>query len=112
MMIIETKYFTRSILDLLRDDEYAKLQQALCRNPELGEKLGHGLWKARWKRKGQGKRGGIRIIYYWTPDKEDIIYMLIAYSKNKQDNLTASQMKILKDLVDTELKNELNSYYK
>lgn len=103
MVIIETKNFTNKIIELLKDDEYAELQQALVRNPELGKKISHGLRKVRWKRGGQGKRKSIRIIYYYCEDKRQI-YMLIAYTKNKQENLTADQMNILKNAVDTELK--------
>jgi mRNA-degrading endonuclease RelE of RelBE toxin-antitoxin system len=51
---------------------------------------------------GKGKSGGIRIIYYWII-KRDIILMLFAYPKNEQDNLTPSQLKILKSLVEKEL---------
>ncbi len=103
MVIIETKIFTNKIIELLKDDEYAELQQALLRNPELGKKIGHGLRKVRWKRGGQGKRKSIRIIYFYCEDKRQL-YMLIAYPKNKQEELTADQMKILKNIVDAELR--------
>lgn len=49
-----------------------------------------------------GKRGGLRIIYYWDPP--DTIYMLFAYKKNEQEDLTQSQVKILSKLVQEYLK--------
>lgn len=48
-----------------------------------------------------GTRGGIRVIYYWY-DPEHMIYMLLAYAKNVQDNLTQGQIKMLRKLIDEE----------
>jgi len=45
-----------------------------------------------------GKRGGLRVIYYWQI-AEDQIWMLLAYPKNEQDDLTPAQTKELKRLV-------------
>ena len=65
----ETSVFTRDIAVLLSDDEYAELQGALIVDPEAGDiiKETAGLRKLRWSqpRRGKGKRGGIRVIYYW-----------------------------------------------
>ena len=51
---------------------------------------------------GKGKRGGVRVIYYWKTKEEQIIFLLI-YPKNVQDNLTNKQLKILKQIVEEEL---------
>jgi hypothetical protein len=99
MVIIETTIFTNKIVELLKDGEYAELQQTLCKNPERGEKLVYGLRKVRWKRGGQGKRKSIRVIYYYCKDKMQL-YMLIAYPKNEQESLTKEQMKMLKKALD------------
>ena len=60
----ETVIFTRDITRLLSDDEYSELVQ-----PEAGDLIPgtSGLRKLRWseRRRGKGKRGGIRVIYYW-----------------------------------------------
>ena len=58
---------------------------------------------ARWKRTGGGKRGGLRVIYYLDPAAEQI-YMLFAYLKTAQEDLTNSQLRILRQLVREELK--------
>jgi len=55
------------------------------------------LRKIRWKLPGLGKRGSLRVIYYWSPP--DTIFMLFPYRKNKQENLTADQIKVLHGLV-------------
>jgi len=58
-----------------------------------------GLRKVRWKLEGRGKSGGIRVIYYWVTAVGHI-YMLLAYPKSEQDNLTPEQLKALKTIVE------------
>lgn len=105
MKIIETTIFTRKITNLLSSDEYRSLQNELLKNPEKGKiiKGSNGLRKIRFGVSGRGKSGGVRIIYYWIV-KSQIILMLLAYPKNEQDNLTFNQLKILKSLVEEEIK--------
>ena len=102
----ETNVFTRDITVLLSDDEYAELQGALIVDPEAGDiiKETSGLRKLRWsqQRRGKGKRGGIRVIYYWYVPGS-LIYMLLAYSKDEQDDLSATQKRVLVRLVKEEL---------
>jgi len=103
--IIETSIFTKKIKRLLSDEEYRLLQNKLIINPTKGNviKDSGGLRKIRWKSQGRGKSGGVRIIYYWISSKE-IILMLLVYPKSEQDDLTSDQLKILKKLVEEELK--------
>jgi len=98
--IIETPVFTRKIKDVLSDDEYGKLQWALVTNPEAGAVIpgSGGLRKLRWAISGRGKRGGLRVIYYWYTQDEKI-YMLLPYKKSEQEDLTNEQMKILNKYV-------------
>jgi len=102
---LETPVFTRQVRDLLSDPEYAALQGALIVNPESGDLIPGtgGLRKMGWQetRRGKGKRGGIRVIYYWYSPRS-VIYMLLVYSKDQQDDLTATQKRILKRLVTEE----------
>ncbi len=53
--------------------------------------------KVRWGRAAIGKRGGIRVIYYWAP-RETAFYMLYAYSKSEQGDLTRKQTQMLEAL--------------
>jgi mRNA-degrading endonuclease RelE of RelBE toxin-antitoxin system len=62
-----------------------------------------GLRKLRWQKAGTGKRGGIRIIYFWIID-ESTVLMLLAYPKSEQDDLTPTQKRKLKQIVEEELK--------
>lgn len=59
--------------------------------------------KLRWAGSGRGKRGGYRIIYYWLR-REEIILMLLIYPKTDQDDLTSKQLKMLKNIVESEFK--------
>jgi RelE toxin of RelE / RelB toxin-antitoxin system len=103
VVIIETSVFTRQILRLLPDDEYRELQTALVLRPDLGSPIpgGGGIRKVRWGLGHHGKRGGLRAIYYWYVRKEQI-FMLLAYSKADEDNLSQAQLKQLRKLVKTE----------
>ena len=64
MVIIETSVFTRLIRELMSDDNYSELQDALIQKPDAGSLIpgSGGLRKVRWKVEGKGKRGGVRII--------------------------------------------------
>jgi len=103
MVIVETSVFTRQILNLLTDDEYRKLQVVLANRPTVGDviKNSGGLRKVRWAIAGRGKRGGMRVIYYWAVKQERLL-MLFAYPKNERDDLTPGQLKILRTLVESE----------
>lgn len=100
MIFTETPVFTRQITKLLPDDEYGELQKKLVSNPDAGDIIQHsgGLRKIRWRLATKGKRGGIRVIYYWHVS-DDEIYMLLAYGKGEKDDLTAKELKVLRGLV-------------
>ncbi len=100
MKFIETPLFTRPIKDFLPDEDYRLLQLTLLLRPEAGDVIrgGGGLRKIRWNVPGSGKRGGLRVIYYWDIP-EDTIFMLLPYQKSKQVDLTSEQLKVLRRLV-------------
>ena len=101
MVIIETSVFSRLIQELMSDDEYLQLQEALVTRPGSGDliKGSGGLRKVRWRLEGSGKRGGVRVIYYWGT-KDDQIRMLDVYRKSKQTDLTPEQIETLKAIVE------------
>ncbi len=105
MRFVETPVFTAAIRRLLDDDQYRRLQIALMLRPEQGPVIPGtgGLRKVRWATAGVGKRGGVRVIYYWAP-AETVFYMLYAYTKNEQGDLTAAQARALGRLVREEFK--------
>lgn len=103
MTIIETPIFTRRIQAILSDEEYRLLQIHLVNKPDVGKVIpgGGGLRKLRWSAGGHGKRGGIRVIYYWFMSK-DVILLLFTYPKNEQDDLTQEQLKQLRKIIEGE----------
>lgn len=78
----------------------------LLLNPEAGDVIEGtgGLRKVRFSdaKRGKGKRGGLRVIYYWWHVGEQF-WLYTIYNKNEMDDLTAEQKKILKDLLKKEL---------
>src|SRR6266436_5046824 len=97
VVFVETPVFTRRVQEHLSDDEYTGLQLFLVERPNAGKIMKHsgGIRKLRWAGSGKGKRGGLRVIYYWWVAK-DRISMLTVYAKNERDDLTSEQMKQLK----------------
>jgi mRNA-degrading endonuclease RelE of RelBE toxin-antitoxin system len=104
MEFIETPVFTKEVRDHLSEEEYRGLQLALVLRPQQGSVIpgSGGLRKIRWKAKGKGKRGGVRVIYYWIIE-DDVIYMLMLYGKSEQADLTPAQARALRKLVCEEL---------
>ena len=103
MEFIETSIFTKQICELLNEDSYLSLQDALMFRPEAGDLIqgSGGLRKLRWGCEGRGKRSGIRVIYYFKNSRGQI-YFLFAYPKNNQSDLTSEQKNILARLIKDE----------
>ena len=98
MFFVELPLFTKHAP--FTDDELAALQQTIRDNPLAGDLIpgARGLRKIRAALGGRGKRGGARVIYYlWSA--RDCCYLVFAYAKNEQADLTAAQMKVLGALV-------------
>jgi hypothetical protein len=106
MEFIEAPPFTRHLPHYLNDDDYRELQARLGANPALGDLMPGtgGFRKARWAdlRRGKGRRGGLRIIYYhFRSDYQ--IWLMTLYNKAEASDLTASEKKALKSAIETEL---------
>jgi superfamily II DNA or RNA helicase len=106
LVFLETPLFTRLLGDYLTDESYRELQRALMENPEMGDVMPGtgGFRKVRWEdaRRGKGKRGGLRIIYYYlTADHQ--IWLFTLYDKDEAADLTAEEKKVLKKAIQAEL---------
>ncbi|CEK10146.1 hypothetical protein [Legionella hackeliae] len=98
MIFIETPFFTEDVKELLSDEEYAEFQEYLADNPLAGDLIQQtGGRKVRWSSQGKGKRGGVRIIYYYVTLASQIRLLLI-YKKGIQDDLSSDQKELLRQL--------------
>ena len=89
MEFIESPLFTNLISKYMDDLEYSALQIELTLRPETGPIIpgSGGVGKLRWSGKGKGKRGGLRIIYYWKHSKDEI-WLLTIYAKSETENIS------------------------
>lgn len=101
MIFIETKIFTERLKELLDDDSYAYFQRTLAMNPSAGDVIEGtgGIRKIRVASSGHGKRGGSRVIYYHFTTAAQIALLLI-YPKNKKDDLSPAERKVLKQIIE------------
>ncbi len=96
----ETQRFIKRAENLLGADFISELQSYLCKYPNDGATIpaSNGIKKLRWAASGRGKRGGARIIYYFADEKGRIL-LLDIYAKNEKENLTADDLRELKNAV-------------
>ena len=89
--------------DYLGDEDYRTLQKELAVNPELGDVMPGtgGFRKLRWKRRGKGRRGGLRIIYYYFASDHQI-WFLTLYDKDEASDLTAQEKRALEAAITQE----------
>jgi hypothetical protein len=103
---IESSAFTRHFPNYLADDDYGRLQVELASNPEMGDLMAGtgGFRKMRWpdSRRGKGRRGGLRLVYYYFASDRQIWFMTL-YSKDEAADLTAAEKKALKTAIEDEL---------
>ena len=85
----------------LDDDDAKKLEQLLLEDPQAGDVIEGtgGARKIRIQMENRGKPGGARVIYVDVFRKEKL-YLLLAYPKSVQDDMTPEQKKMVKKLVD------------
>jgi mRNA-degrading endonuclease RelE of RelBE toxin-antitoxin system len=105
MRFVETPVFTARLRRHLNDEQYRALQESLLLRPDQGRLVPGtaGLRKLRWRAEGRGKRGGLRVIYYWAV-ADDVCLMLYLYAKNEQGDLTPAQVRELARLVREEFR--------
>ena len=105
-VFVELPAFERYRPSYLDDEGFRGLQNSLMKNPESGDVIEGtgGLRKLRHAdvRRGKGKRGGLRVIYYWWLAGLQF-WMFTLYDKSEMDDLTPQQRRVLKQMVKQEL---------
>jgi len=105
-LFVELPAFARYRADYLDDDGFRALQQSMLKNPEAGDVIEGtgGLRKLRHgdPRRGKGKRGGLRVIYYWW-DGGRQFWLFTLYDKDEMEDLSADEKKLLKAMLKAEL---------
>lgn len=101
MVFIEAPIFSKYIHSYFDDNDYSALQQTLALRPDAGKIIpgSGGLRKLRWAGSGRGKRGGLRIIYYWLRE-EGQVWLLTIYAKNEAEDIPLSVLKMLRKEVE------------
>jgi hypothetical protein len=105
-VFVELPAFERHRADYLDDDAFRELQRFLMLHPEAGDSIAGtgGLRKLRFAdaRRGKGKRGGLRVIYYWWATGSQF-WLFTLYDKDEMSDLTPHQRKALKEMIKKEL---------
>jgi len=105
-VFIELPAFLRYRADYLDDEGFRGLQEAMMKYPEAGDVIEGtgGLRKLRHgdPRRGKGKRGGLRVIYYWW-DGGSQFWLFTLYDKDEMADLNSDEKKALKGMLKAEL---------
>ena len=105
-VFVELPPFERNRSDYLDDNSFLTLQRLLMLNPEAGDVIPGtgGLRKLRFsdERRGKGKRGGLRVIYYWWNSGSQF-WLFTVYDKDEMSDLTKAQRQYLKEMIKKEL---------
>lgn len=95
MRIVRTQAFARAIKALnVSESELSALETEIAANPDAGKVIKGlgGVRKIRFSMGGKGKRSGGRCAYL-VLRLDDIAYLLLAYAKSQQTDLTQDQRK-------------------
>lgn len=105
-VFLELPAFERHRGEYLSDEAFRMLQATLLKGPEAGDMIEGtgGLRKLRFAdtRRGKGKRGGLRVIYYWWQAGAQF-WLYTLYDKDERDDLSPQQRRILRTMLKAEL---------
>ena len=95
-----TSVYEKRVGKILRAEERNAMELHVAHNPEIHPVVAGtgGVRKARWGRQGKGKRGGVRVVYFYR-SAADVLYFLDIYAKAVKEDLTPADKRQLKELV-------------
>ena len=98
--VVEVEPFPSKADQVWREEERLEFITFIALNPMAGNVIpgSGGIRKVRWTRPGKGKRGGVRVIYYFH-DALIPLFLLTVYSKSRKDDLSREELKAMRKLV-------------
>ena len=101
LTVADLPEYLRAAARLLADADRRAIIHHLAAHPEAGDLIEGtgGVRKLRWARDGRGKRGGVRVVYYFHSEAMPL-YLLTMFAKNERANLSKAERNALAGLVD------------
>lgn len=99
--IVELSSYQKRAETLLDKEERQAIIDYLASHPDAGDIMQGtgGIRKLRWKRKGSGKSGGVRVVYFYRNLKIPL-FLLTVYAKGEQENLTRAERNNWKKMIE------------
>src|SRR5688572_30429704 len=100
LTVAELPEYLRRAQRLLGDEERSDIVNYLAAFPRDGDliKGTGGVRKLRWRQRGRGKSGGVRVIYYFH-DERIPLYLLTVFAKTERADLSQEERNELAKLV-------------
>jgi hypothetical protein len=97
--VVETATFVRQAEDIWEDAEREAFVNFIAWNPEAGDIIREtgGVRKVRWSLSGKGRRGGVRVIYFYH-NVQRPLYLLMVYAKARREDLTPDEKQAVRKL--------------
>ena len=97
--VIETNIFSAKATKVWTPKQYEDFVVYIASTPDAGEVVpgSGGVRKIRWGKEGAGKRGGVRVIYFNSANKET--WLLTMYAKSERENISAHELKKIKEAI-------------
>ncbi len=89
LTVVETASYLADAKRLLDEEDRVAIVDTLAVDPEQGDLIrdGRGIRKARFGLRGRGKRGGVRVIYFYHSPRMPV-FLLALFAKNERADLT------------------------
>jgi len=96
LTVVELETFLRAVEKVWSEDERAEFVDHIAGSPEAGDVIPGtgGLRKIRWGRQGSGRRGGVRVVYYYY-NMSAPLYLLTAYAKAAREDISPEEKRTL-----------------
>ena len=105
--VVETPVYAAKVERILTDDEREAFAVFIAQSPKAGSLVrgAGGVRKVQWAQKGMGKRGGARVIYCNRLNQGEI-WLLTLYAKSEHSTIPAHELKLIKEVMDRDSKQE------